>query len=146
LKLARAAELDCEPSDDVVLPERRTAVDTWPIGESSFSIEISGHELVAKIPSTKSSVSDPNEVDESEYDNASDASSYPDEEGEEEEEDDNELDYDEDREYEDDYQYTRGDFDEEEADLEEKMEKCLVHDPSDVPQSSDVIENQPSNR
>ncbi|GKY99788.1 hypothetical protein MPSEU_000932600 [Mayamaea pseudoterrestris] len=121
LTLALEAELDC---DDAIatstahIPSdyRPTAADTWTIGEKEFSIEIGGHELLASIPSTRSSVSsDPNDVDESEYHRDDDASLSEQEAEDDDEDYYDDEDYEEDGggdegEYEDDYQFTRGDF------------------------------------
>ena len=150
LKMALQAELDCDTAVTATSDScRPTAADTWSLGETKFTIEISGHELLASIPSTHSSVSDPNEVDESEYDRDGDASSFSEEEDEyyeddddDDDDDDDGEDYDEDDdqggEYDDDYQYTRGDFDQEPPTKE--LAKCKVDDEQEIDAAADSPE------
>lgn len=128
------AELDCSVAvDDRAITDRPTAADTWRIEEKTFAIEISGHELFARIPSTRSSVSDPNDVDESEYDRKGDSSSISEDEGEEEEyntdNENDENDYAD--EYEDNYQFSRGDFDKEIPTSIQSTPKCNFNQEND---------------
>jgi hypothetical protein len=171
LKMALDADLDCLPSandcwtadvkaaSSTTAVVRPTAADTWTYGETQFVIEIGGHELLASIPSTKSSVSsDPNEVEDSDYnpdrrDSDSECDEEEDGEGEYNADDDDyddDDDDDDDAEYDEDYQFTRGDFDDErppdvdDVDNDEgAIEKVRVRDsnhqvPDDVAAAADA--------
>jgi hypothetical protein len=148
LRKALQAEYDCQNNLDI--PSLRpTAADTWACGEKEFSIEIGGHELLASIPSTKSSVSsEPNEADESDYDRDDEASSCSEDgEGGEEHDDDEEYDDeyegDDGGEYEEDYQFTRGDFENDSPTVE--LAQCKLDDGSHT-QASAVVNTSSSKR